>query len=372
VTAIRRRLVVWTSVAVTVGVVVLALTYRFGAALTFSLALALPRTETWFIPLPPAMAREEVTLAAGGRRIEADVYRPARPLAGLVLVHGLSPAGRRQADLVRFAQLLSRHGQLVLVPHFEGLATFGLSGREIDEIRAALHYLAGLTSSVGVAGFSFGAGPALLAAADVPDLRLAASFGGYADLRHVITYVTTGVHSFDDVRYVQPQQEYNRWKLLALLLGVVENERDHRLLRGIAERKLISPTQDTAGLESDLGAEGQRVLALVRNRHEDAVGPLLAALPRGVSQALDRLSPLATVSRLAGRLVIAHGAADDSIPFTESLRLAGAAGGHARVAIFHTFHHTGSDSGHAFWPRVRDGWNLVALADALLVCRHCR
>jgi hypothetical protein len=370
VAAVRRRRVVLTGLAVTAGVAVLTLAYRFASALVLSLALALPTTESSFIPFLADVAQEGVTLAADGRWLDADIYRPARPVGGLVLVHGLSASGRRHAELVRLARLLARHRQLVLVPHFEGLASFWLSGREVQEIRAAVRHLGGLTASVGVVGFSFGAGPALLAAADVPDLRLAASFGGYADLRNVIAYITTGVHSFAGARYVQPQQEYNRWKLLASLVGIVESERDRGLLHAIAERKLADPAHDTAALEADLGAEGRAVLALVLNRQEGAVGPLLAALPLTIRQALDRLSPLAVAPRLSGRLVIAHGAADDSIPFTESLRLAGAAG-HARVAIFQTFHHTGSDSGRAFWLRARDGWNLVTLADALLACGHC-
>src|SRR5438445_12762094 len=70
--------------------------------------------------------------------------------------------------------------------------------------------------SIGVAGLSFGAGPALLAAADVPDLALVASFGGYADLRAVILYPTTGIHQFRRRRYVQAPEAYNRLQRLAL------------------------------------------------------------------------------------------------------------------------------------------------------------
>src|SRR4029453_5900710 len=112
--------------------------------------------------------------------------------------------------------LFAAHHWLVLVPRFEGLAAFKLSGREVTEIRAALRSLAGQRTPVAIAGLSFGAGPALLAAANVPDLSFAASFGGYADLRNVILYLTTGVHQIGGRRSVQPQEEYNRWKLLPL------------------------------------------------------------------------------------------------------------------------------------------------------------
>ena len=352
---------------VAAGVLAVGLAVRFGPAVTLSLALALPATEAWLAPLLEDPIREEIVFPADGQRIHADLYRPARPRAALLLVHGLSPAGRRHPELARVAHLLARHGMLVLLPELEELARFRLSGREVAEIRAALRYLAGLGSPVGVAGFSFGAGPALLAAADLADVRLAASFGGYADLDNVILYITTGVHTFGGRRYVQRQEEYNRWKLLALLVGVVDDARDRGLLQAIAERKLANPAVDPGGLETDLGSEGRAVLRLVLNRREDAVPSLLAGLSPGARRALARLSPLAAVPRLRGRLLIAHGTADDSIPFTESLRLAEAAGGRARLAILQTFHHTGPQTfWRSFGERAQDAWSLLRLADDLL------
>ena len=365
----RRDRVIFVSGA-GVGLLGLALVVRFAPTLAFSLALAMPATETWMHRLGAIPVREAVTIPAAGGSLGADLYRPPAAHGALLLVHGLSRFGRGHPELVRLARLLAERGQLVLVPEFPGLSAFRLSGREIEEVRSALRYLAasGGTSStgVGIAGFSFGAGPALRAAADVPDLRLAGSFGGYADLRHVILYITTGVHEFGGRRYVRSPEEYNRWKLLSLLVGFVEAAQDRERLEAIAGRKLANPADPTADLEAALGDEGRGMLALVLNRQEDAVAPLLARLPARARQALDDLSPLAVVPRLAGRLLIAHGAGDDSIPFTESLRLADAARGRPRAAILETFHHTGPYFWQSLVPRVRDAWRLLRLADDLL------
>jgi hypothetical protein len=259
----------------------------------------------------------------------------------------------------------------VLVPHFAGLAAFRLSGREIAEVRAALRALSTRSASVGVAGFSFGAGPALLAAADVPGLALTASFGGYADLHEVIVYLTTGIHEFGGRRYRQRPEEYNRWKLLALLVSFVEDARDRRSLDSIAKRRLAEPGGDTHADERTLGPEGRAILAVVLNRSPDAVPPLLAALPSEARAAMDRLSPLAVVPRLPGRLLIAHGVGDTSIPFTESLRLAEASHGRAAAVILETFEHTGP---RALWPsigdRVRDAGRLFRLTEGLLTVRQ--
>jgi dipeptidyl aminopeptidase/acylaminoacyl peptidase len=97
------------------------------------------------------------------------------------------------------------------------------------------------------------------------------------------------------------------------------------------------------------------------------VAPLLAGLPAGARAAMRRLSVLPVVPRLPGRLVIAHGAADASIPFTESLRLAQATDGRAEAIILETFEHTGPDAARpALTGRARDAVHLLGLADALL------
>ncbi len=370
----RRRRISWLGAAViAAALLAFAFVAQIGPTLSLSLTLAVPGAESWLAPFLDDVIVEELSVEVEGQRLVADLYRPSAPRGALLLVHGLSRAGRRHPDLVRLARLLGRHGWLVLVPQFEGLAAFRLSGRETAEVRAALEVLAALSPSLGVAGFSFGAGPALLAAADFPGLALTASFGGYADLRDVIVYLTTGAHEFAGRRYLQQPEEYNRWKLLALLVGFLEDERDRRLLDRIAERHLADPGIDTRGLEADLGPEGKRVLALVLNRRKDAVGPLLAALPNEARAAIARLSPLAAVPRLPGRLLIAHGVGDASIPFTESLRLAEASHGHAAAVILETFAHTGAKP---FWQsttgRVRDALRLFWLAHALLEARSVK
>jgi hypothetical protein len=361
---VGRRWLIGALVALALSV---ALLVRLGPALAFALALVQPSTERWLSRVFDDVSVDATSVAADGRRLVADLYRPRTPRGALVLVHGLSPAGHRHPELVRLARLFATHHWLVLVPRFEGLAAIRLSGREVVEVQAALGTLARPGLPVAVAGLSFGAGPALLAAADVPDLAFAASLGGYADVRDVIRFLTTGVHEFDGRRYVQPPEEYNRWKLLALLVGFLHDVRDQRVLSDIARRKLADPSDDTRALEAALGREGQAIRALALNRREDALPALLAALPTDARAALDDLSPLRAVPRLRGRLLIAHGAGDVSIPFTQSLRLAEASGGRAHAVIFETFEHT---TAQARWSslggRLRDGQRLLSLADALL------
>src|SRR5262249_53948605 len=231
----------------------------YGGALALSIALAGPAAESW---LPGAsVVREEVQIPFAGQTLAADLYRSTRPRGAILLVHGLSAAGRRQPDLVRLARLLARHGPLTLVPQFDSLAAFKLDGREVAAIVVALDYATGVARPVAVAGFSFGGGPALLAAAERPDVRLAGSFGGYADLRAVVAYVTTEVGA----------EPYNRWKLLRLLAGLVGDASDRAGLESIARTRLANPFEDTSRREAALGSAGRAVIALVTTQRGDAV-----------------------------------------------------------------------------------------------------
>src|SRR3989441_11248357 len=252
-----------------------ALLARMGPALSLAVALALPGAGSWLAPLHAEVVVEEMSIEAGGRRLVADLSRPSAPRGGLLLVHGLSRTGRRHPELVRLARLLARHHRLVLVPHFEGLAAYRLSGREVAEVRAARRAAAAQSPSIGLAGLSFGAGPALLAAADVPDLAITASFGGYADLRDVILYLTTGVHQFGGRRYMQAPEEYNRWKLLALLVDFVQDERDRRVLVRISRGGQGDPRGDTRALAADVGPARPAPRAPARDPPPGGRGTLL-------------------------------------------------------------------------------------------------
>jgi hypothetical protein len=336
-------------------------------ALTLSLALAAPGAEPVLRPFAREPARVQINVPVPDGQLDADFYRPARPRSALVLVHGLSRAGREHPDLVRLAGLLASRDIAVLVPHFPGMAAFALSEREALEVAASLAYVREFGVPVGVAGFSFGAGPALLAAAAAPDVRVAGSFGGYADLRHVIRYITTGVHEFGGRRYEQTPEPYDRWKLLALLAGFVEEPDERTALRAVVTRRLADPADDTAALEADLGPAASAMLALSRARDDAEVERGFEALPPSAQDAIDALSVEDAARRLRGRLVIAHGANDASIPFTESLHLRAIAGTRARVAVLRTFDHTGprpllSDVAD----RAADGWDLFRVVDALI------
>jgi pimeloyl-ACP methyl ester carboxylesterase len=303
----------------------------------------------------------------------ADLYRPGgRPRGGLVLVPGLSREGKNHPAFQRLARSLARVGFLVLAPDFPGLRAFQVAESDMRVIVRAVQTLRVEGGSpTGVLGFSFGAGPALLAAAD-PAIRdqiaLVGSLGGYWDLANVIGFITTGWFEADGQWRQGAQQPYNRWKLLAALVPYVADPGDRARLQRLAERKLADPGEDVRVELAKLGVEGWRLLALVENRQRDRVANLLASLTPAMRERLQRLSPATAIGGVKARLLVAHGRDDDSIPYTESVRLARAAPNLGRLVIFDGFTHVFPSEGG--WSsrlrQVRDLERLVLLLDDLL------
>ncbi|MGH2690147.1 MAG: hypothetical protein ACRDKW_15280, partial [Actinomycetota bacterium] len=127
----------------------------------------------------------------------ADLYRPRgwSEAPGVVVVPGANAAGKDDPALVQFATALARSGRRVLVPQLE------LRHRRLDlgdprRIGEAVLALAG-DGTVGILGFSYGAGLALVAVGDDPRVRrhtaFVATVGTYFDAVNLVRGVTTGV-----------------------------------------------------------------------------------------------------------------------------------------------------------------------------------
>ena len=145
-----------------------------------------------------AGTRRPVTLAGQ----PGDLYVPAEPRAGLLLVPGVTPLGRDDPRLIAFAGSLAAHGFLIFVPELPGLRAQRV-GR--DDPRAvaragdalATCYDPAAGTRFAVAAVSYAVAPAILAALDQPGgerMALIVGIGGYHDIVAAITYLTTGYY----------------------------------------------------------------------------------------------------------------------------------------------------------------------------------
>jgi dienelactone hydrolase len=240
--------------------------------------------------------------------VAIDLYAPPalRRPPGLVLVHGLSPAGKDDVRLRDAAAMLARAGWAVAVPTVAGLTVLRLRPEDARAVSVSVRALheAGY-ERVAVLGISLGAGPALLAAADpavAGSVCSVLALGGYASAIELLRYTLTGAFAYDGATGRRP----------------------------VHADAIVQFARANAELVDEAGRR------LVDNRDPAAFDGLVRALPESTRALLEALSPARVVAGLHAPLVLVHGREDPAVPFPESLRLAAAArraGRPVRVAI---------------------------------------
>lgn len=329
----KRRLGLGTAVALAL-VLVLAWPLVWDAILSSLLLvqIATPLTPGPLHRITDAPARQTVTFPGGGRTMAATLFRPSRsgPGTGIILVHGVNEAGKDDDRIVWLADLLARSGFTVLTPDFLGFKSLTLRTSDVEELVASIQYLADRSADVargrvGLIGFSYGAGPTIIAATDhrVRDrVGFVVSFGGYFDLINVITFITTGHYGFGDLQGRAVPNEYSRWIFLRYNLELIPSGRDREILKEIAEAKARDPAVEAGALAATLGTGGRAAYDLLVNREPGRVPMLVEGLGPGIREQIRFLSPSRVMQDLRGRLFVIHSDPDDYIPITESLRLA--------------------------------------------------
>ena len=290
----------------------------------------------------------------GGRK------RP--PWPGLVLVHGLTPDGKRDARLAWTADRLARAGFAVAVPDLPALRAQRLRPDDALVVRNTLERLAAHPSvrpgPVAVIAVSVGLGPVALALDDpalAERVRLVVALGGYADARELIRYFTTGAYAFGGAKGLVAVNPDLAGSFLARNLDLVPDSRDRAAVRGALEGRPAGP---------DAGPGARAVLALLRNRDPARVDALLDALPPETRTLLETVSPARHLGHAGTRLLIVHGKEDPAIPFTESLRLVAAAPDRSRLVLVELVGHVEGQA--PAWHRLVDLMRLWSVCYELL------
>lgn len=284
-------------------------------------------------PLP---SRRSITYEIDGRHYTGDVYlSPEGVRAGIVLVPGVIPAGKDDERLVALAYTLARLQFAVLTPDLAGLRHYRVRKSNVREVADAFRYLVSRPDwapqgRAGVAGFSYGAGPVLLAALQ-PEVREQVRFivtlGGYYDLHSIITYFTTGYYrgeSGDQWVYQRPNP-YIKWVFTLSNTDLLEHAEDRAVLGELARRMMNEAGADPEPRLRQLKPDAQSLVALLTNKDPARVPALIAQLPPRIRDELDGLNPaVQDLSRFRAQAILIHGRSDSMIPYTESVALAGA------------------------------------------------
>jgi len=336
----------------------------------------------WLEKASPRPVVKEVDWESPLGLMKADLYlpHPEGKRGGILLNHGVIDTGKDDPRLKRFASVLCRAGFVVFVPDLKGMRAFRIAPSDIEEIKAAFSHLLSRQEvrpdSCGLFGFSYGVGPTIIAACrpEIRDqVRFVVSFGGYYDLKNVLSFIATGHFEFQGHRYFRKPQEYGKWVFLANNLDWIESAEDRAVLRRILKVKLRDEHAPIDSFLSQLGGEGRNVLNLLSHADPSQTESFIQKLPPAIRSSMTALAVAPVFKDLRASLILAHGEDDDLIPFTETLRLAQAAPHPEEVymRILKTFSHMDPEQkpltpGNLFSFYLPEGWKLFLLTYQLL------
>jgi len=282
-----------------------------------SAAHSIPLTET------------DLWIRTRGRPVRARLYRSANASTGrgVIIAHGVHYQGIEERRLVVFARALARSGLTVLTPRLGDLADYRVTQHGIDVISDSARYLAARRDlmrrpRVGVVGFSFAGGLALVAAA-APDacqhMAYVASVGGHHDLERTMQFLISN----------QVRTPAGTWPLQAHEYGLVVAVYEHLEQFAPPEDKAILQAAFRAWLQEDRGrarvlasqrttAEGESLFQLLESQRLSTLQPTLQRILDGEHDRLAALSPRGRLDEIQIPVYLLHGAGDTVIPPSEA------------------------------------------------------
>ena len=280
-------------------------------------------------PDPDRLIEEDVVVPGGDGPIRARIYRRAdQPRGrGLVIAHGIHHEGMHERRMVPFARALARAGRVVLTPELADLADYRITRRGVADIRDATLYLGARQdivseARVGLLGFSFAGGLALVAAAE-PELagrvELVASVGGHHDLGRVLRFLIR--NQVETPTGVVRKQAHD-YGLVVLLYGAVDRlapETDRAVLRDALRASLHQDAEGARARATALATDdGRRLWRLVEAQRLQELAPAFEAIVRERADELARLSPAGRLAGIGVPVYVVHGAGDSVIPSAET------------------------------------------------------
>lgn len=288
-----------------------------------------------------APAKEEVTVSSRGKRIAADLYVPRRrgKFVPLLIAHDAGTSGKADERTMLLAANLARAGFLVMVPDLQSLKSFRLRMSDAEDLvqcyQVLLRHERARPGGAAL-GMGFGTGPLLFAAADRRmhnQVGTVAAFGVYGDLRAVLQFGLTGAYDYGGhTGQVRPDRTV-RWTLAYRNIDLVAERHDREAMNDIMEKQFRLESREAARIARGLSADGRAVYQFLRNTDPERFAPLYENLPTPVREYVRLMSPVRVVKAMKAEFILLHATDDYAVPYTESLRLADAAGEEGRVHI---------------------------------------
>jgi dienelactone hydrolase len=272
---------------------------------------------------------EELSIAGKNGPIRARLYfrEDAGPSPGIVVAHGVHYRGIDESRLVPFARALAESGLTVLTPELSELADYRITDSGVDVIRDSVAYLVKRRDRVagervGVLGFSFAGGLALVAA-QAPDtarhVSSVTSVGGHHDLRRVLKFL---IHNQIETPRGVVRAQAHEYGLVVLvyenLAHFAPAADQPALQRSFKAWLQVDRKSARKAAEALVTPEGQRLWQLLEKQQLQALAPELDRLLEQQTQRLRRLSAAGQLRRLTMPVHLLHGSHDSVIPPSET------------------------------------------------------
>lgn len=308
----------------------------------------------------------------GAQNIKALSYRPEKSSAksALILVPGLSELGCYHPRLIALSKILAEAGIFVVTPDIREFRNFEITAEPVRQILFWFKETSALeggekTQKVGLAGISFSATLAMIAAAK-PEVRDNVGFivgiGSYYDLGRCTKSWFAADPSIKPKNYY-PTRFYAKWIVMRAALDMLGSETDRIFLRGLIDGLLLQ--KPVPSPNPNLTPEGIRWynLAIMQENQTDA--ELVEEIEQHLtSRIYPQLDPSDAVINLRCPAFLIHGAYDDLISPEESMEL------HRRISLSYLLvspfltHTHPTDRQLTAWQKVR------AALDTIVFCYH--
>lgn len=268
----------------------------------------------------------DVSVAQAGGAARAHLYLPhVSPHRCLVIGHGVHYKGIEEPRLVRFSSELANAGAVVLTPELADLADYRVTRSGADVLGESVRMLSQRCpagSKVGLLGFSFAGGLALLAALDAgvsERLAYVASVGGYHDLRRVLAFLLTDTVQTLHGPTERRAHEYGLVVLLYEYLPSFVPEEDLPYMRQAIRAWLEEDRSRAWAFASRATSErSERVFTAVATRETQSIRELMSRVLSAESDTLRTLSPAGRLDEIHVPVYLLHGTGDSVIPPEET------------------------------------------------------
>lgn len=276
----------------------------------------------------PALVETDLLLPGRDGEIRARLYQ-RRDVArgpGLVVAHGVHYRGIDERRLVPFARALAQAGRTVLTPELRDLTDYRITRQGERVLVDAVDWLSRsehvTLPRVGLLGFSFAGGLALVAASQ-PELRgeleYVTSVGGHHDLARVLSFLVDNRIEAPDGPRELTAHDYG------LIVVVYDNL--ERFVDPV-DRPVVADTfrhwlheernMALARAAEVLTASGERVVQQLVSGRLGELAPQLKTLLEERRRELGELSPSGKLSAIGVPVYLLHGARDSVIPASEA------------------------------------------------------